>query len=751
MIRNSLKQAFASVAAAALVLITGAPTVSAASFSFGSLTPTSISSGTSTTISISYSGSTPSSCTLYMSGVSTGAMSINSTSARISYTGTFSSGTYSNSFVTCIVSGATYNSATYTIYVSDNTSPSVGMITPNTATQNTAVTLSASFSDNVGVTSCNLFVDGADAGAMTISGTTSGTAYKSYTFTTSGYHTVYARCSDGAGNTTYGTSTSVSVSTTSTSYPTVGTVYTPNGATGQNYFTVTYSDDNGVNSCTLYVDGVSRGQMSLGSSTTYGTAYAYVTLSYGSHTAYVSCTDISGNTAYGSSYSFTGGSVTSSSSYPTVGAISPSSVVQNTSTAMYVTYSDDYGVSSCDLYVDGVYAGPMTMSNSTTSGTAYRYYTFTSTGSRTAYARCTDTSGQTTYGSSTPITVSSSSSTSGPTIYNITPTTATLNVATTIWATLSSSATVSSCYLYANNNYIGAMSVSGSSASFNATFNTATTYTLSITCTDVYGRTGTATSTVSVSGSGTNSSAPYVAPVWPTYSTQYSPVTFSVTVSDVDAITACWLYVNDAVAQSMSVYNGYTATTYTFTNNGAYKVQIKCQDGYGNVGYNSSIIFPVTEVTTPGTLVKTQCSSTATVNDPCTTVYYVGADGYRHAFPNEKVYKTWYNDYSAVTTVSASYMASLPLGKNVTYRPGVKLVKFMTSPVVYAVSSSSVLRPIASQDMASYYYGTNWNTKIDDIADTFYGNYSIGTTVSTSNDYSVNAELGSTVTINGNL
>src|SRR3989344_2559457 len=92
-----------------------------------------------------------------------------------------------------------------------------------------------------------------------------------------------------------------------------------------------------------------------------------------------------------------------------------------------------------------------------------------------------------------------------------------------------------------------------------------------------------------------------------------------------------------------------------------------------------------------GDLIKLQCSAGSGVNDPCRAVYYLGADGKRYVFPNEKTYKTWYSDFSGVQIVSATELSSYSIGGNATYRPGVKLVKITTDPKVYAVGGNGTL------------------------------------------------------------
>lgn len=135
------------------------------------------------------------------------------------------------------------------------------------------------------------------------------------------------------------------------------------------------------------------------------------------------------------------------------------------------------------------------------------------------------------------------------------------------------------------------------------------------------------------------------------------------------------------------------------------------------------------------TLIKIVCEEEAAANDPCKAVYYYGDDGKRHAFPNERVFFTWYEDFDDVQEVSAEFMASIQLGANVTYRPGVKMVKFQSVNTVYAVSAPAQLRPIASESVAEELYGSEWNTHIDDIPDVFIGNYSFGEEIESAQDY----------------
>jgi len=122
------------------------------------------------------------------------------------------------------------------------------------------------------------------------------------------------------------------------------------------------------------------------------------------------------------------------------------------------------------------------------------------------------------------------------------------------------------------------------------------------------------------------------------------------------------------------------------------------------------------------------------------SVYYVYNNA-RYAFPNEKTYFSWYSDFSNVEILSSSELAQLPLVGNVTYRPGFKMIKITTDPKVYAVSSGGVLRWVETEEMARYLYGDDWAKQIDDISDAFFGNYSIGNSISEILDYNRNVEL----------
>lgn len=135
------------------------------------------------------------------------------------------------------------------------------------------------------------------------------------------------------------------------------------------------------------------------------------------------------------------------------------------------------------------------------------------------------------------------------------------------------------------------------------------------------------------------------------------------------------------------------------------------------------------------------------IKGPGDTVYYYGTNGKRYVFPTQKTYATWYADFSTVKTISAGDLAAITLGGNVTYRPGVRLVKVTTDPKVYAVASNGTLRWVQTEAVAATLYGANWNTKIDDVPDAFFTNYTVGAPIANASDYSPSAQTTSATDI----
>jgi len=129
------------------------------------------------------------------------------------------------------------------------------------------------------------------------------------------------------------------------------------------------------------------------------------------------------------------------------------------------------------------------------------------------------------------------------------------------------------------------------------------------------------------------------------------------------------------------------------------------------------------------------------------TVYYYGANGKRYVFPNSKTYFTWFSDFNSVKEIADDALYAISIGGNVVYKPNSKLIKITTDPKVYWVGNNGALHHVTTESIANTLFGSGWNTKIDDVADAFFTNYTLATPIETSSLPS----YSTTTTINKNL
>lgn len=270
---------------------------------------------------------------------------------------------------------------------------------------------------------------------------------------------------------------------------------------------------------------------------------------------------------------------------------------------------------------------------------------------------------------------------------------------------------------------------------------------------------------------------PSIGTLWPNSGLSAgSAVTLTASVSASGLIQSCNLYVDSEDKGAMTVAGGQASLVYAFPYARVYTAFVFCRETSGEIasGPNTSIFVtegaaqppvpplsggheappaspaepePTPTSTASGRLVKLECPEGAAPDHACTAVYYVGADGKRHAFPNAKTYFTWYENFDAVETITSDDLAAISLGLNVTYRPGSRMVKFQTLNFVYAVAAGGILRWVESEGAAAALYGSDWNTKVDDIPDTFFTDYFLGDSIMTADDFSAAAELEAAVDI----
>lgn len=126
----------------------------------------------------------------------------------------------------------------------------------------------------------------------------------------------------------------------------------------------------------------------------------------------------------------------------------------------------------------------------------------------------------------------------------------------------------------------------------------------------------------------------------------------------------------------------------------------------------------------PGQLIKTDGNS---------AVYYLHTDMKRYVFPNEATYKSWYADFSSVVTVSQSELQSYTIGPTIVLRAGTKLAKVTTDPKVYAVEPGGVFRWVGDATIAQTLFGDNWASRVVDIPDVFFSDYTVGSPINSNN------------------
>lgn len=234
-------------------------------------------------------------------------------------------------------------------------------------------------------------------------------------------------------------------------------------------------------------------------------------------------------------------------------------------------------------------------------------------------------------------------------------------------------------------------------------------------------------------------------------------VTWSASEDDAGTV-GYWISINESDAQEIGNVLEYEIGSF---DEGEHTVNVYAVDPHGNVGEMASIGFELSSTEEDesiddgevemGNLITLACADDSDSTDPCRAVYYYASDGMRHAFPNEKVFFTWFDDFDLVVEISDEFMSSLRLGSNVTYHPGTKMVKFLSVPTVYAVAQHGELRAIASEEVAMALYGPQWNTLIDDISDAFIGNYSFGESIESADNYDVEAHRSSVSTLDDNF
>lgn len=136
---------------------------------------------------------------------------------------------------------------------------------------------------------------------------------------------------------------------------------------------------------------------------------------------------------------------------------------------------------------------------------------------------------------------------------------------------------------------------------------------------------------------------------------------------------------------------------------------------------------PVMVKTTAGAKALTGKLMKAT-NSPA--VYLAANDGKRYVFFGEGQYFSWFKNFNSVQNVSSAAVASMPLGGNVLYRPGSRLLKVASSPRIYAVGKDGAIHWVTSEEVVIAVFGTYWKQQIDIIDEAALADYPVGAPIS---------------------
>lgn len=130
-------------------------------------------------------------------------------------------------------------------------------------------------------------------------------------------------------------------------------------------------------------------------------------------------------------------------------------------------------------------------------------------------------------------------------------------------------------------------------------------------------------------------------------------------------------------------------------------------------------------------------------------VFFYGADGKKSLFSTGETYKTWYPDFSKVKVITEAELKAIPgSDKNVTFRPGVSVIKFESESNLYVVEKGAVIRKV-SDAVAKELYGASYEAK--QIPSAFRANYKSGADVNTAADYNKTAAMAASPDISTDM
>ncbi len=286
------------------------------------------------------------------------------------------------------------------LFTRDITKPVVSLSAPGGGGPvSGTVTLSATASDNVGVTDVRFYVDNSTT-ALATDTTSPYSASWNTTTVTNGAHTVKAVARDAAGNTT----TSTRTVTVDNAKPVVG-LSAPGGGgpvSGTVTLSATASDNVGVTQVQFFVDN-SATALATDATSPYSASWNTTTVSNGAHTLSAVARDAAGNTTLSAPVVVTVANPDVTA--PTVAVAAPTGPVSGVA-SLSASAADNVGVAGVQFFINGTAVG----GEDTTSPYSTSWNTATvANGSYTVTARARDAAGNITTSAPVTITVVNSS------------------------------------------------------------------------------------------------------------------------------------------------------------------------------------------------------------------------------------------------------------------------------------------------------------------------------------------------------
>ena len=103
------------------------------------------------------------------------------------------------------------------------------------------------------------------------------------------------------------------------------------------------------------------------------------------------------------------------------------------------------------------------------------------------------------------------------------------------------------------------------------------------------------------------------------------------------------------------------------------------------------------------------------------SVYYFAADEKRYIFPTPETYISWFGTQTPGRTMALEEMQDIPLGGNVTVRPGT-LISTPSDPKIYLVKQGGAIAPVDNSVLKEI-YGKKYEEKVLSIQNYYFTNY----------------------------